>query len=185
MKKIAFLFFGITLLFAACKSDRDLETTLRYDGSNDNAPLLQPDTYEAAARFPASVTADYVGKQITQVSFYMATTPLQTKVKIYSGGTSDAPGDLVYEEDVTGNVTQNSFNALVLANPIDITGEDLWIAIGFRLNRGLQTIGCDAGPGVDDGDWLFQESDGLWTPFINRTNNAVDINWNIRAVVSE
>lgn len=183
MKKINILLFGLMLLLAACGGDeRTVDSSLRYDGDNSTAPILPPDTYETAARFPANFTNDYVGKNLTQISYYMAETPIQTSLKIYSGGTSSAPGQVVYEATLTGTITQNAFNAHVLSTPLEITGEDLWVSIRFRLNRGLQSIGCDAGPGDVNGDWMYQESTNEWTSF-NEFSSGESINWNIRGVV--
>lgn len=185
MKNITSLLFGLMLLFAACGDDeRTVESSLRYDGDNVTAPLLPPDTYETAARFPANVTNGYTGQKLTQVSYYVAETPLQTTLRIYSGGTSSTPGQIVYEATLTGTITQNAFNAHVLSTPLDITGEDLWLSIRFRLNRGVQSIGCDAGPGDVNGDWMYQESTGEWTSF-NAFSGGESINWNIRGVVGE
>ena len=185
MKKINILLFGLMLLLAACGGDeRSLETSLRYDGDNFNAPLLPPDTYETAARFPANITSDYIGQTLTQVSYFMVASPLQTTLKIYSGGTSSVPGQVVYEATLTGMITQNAFNAHVLSTPLEITGDDLWLSIRFRLNRGLQTIGCDQGPRDNNGDLMYQESTGTWTNF-NDFTDGESINWNIRGVVGE
>jgi len=185
MKKLNILLFGLVLLLAACGDDeRTVENVLRYDGDNFNAPLLSPGTYELAARFPANITRDFVGQNLTQVSYYVATNPLQTTLKIYSGGNSSAPGQVVYEATLTGTITQNSFNAHVLSEPLEITGEDLWLSIRFRINRGLQTIGCDEGPGDVNGDFMYQESTGEWTTF-NAFTGGESINWNIRGVVGE
>ena len=185
MKKINILILGLAILFATCGGDeRNVESSLRYDSDNVTAPILPPDTYETAARFPENVTRDYVGKNLTQISYYIAETPLQTTLKIYSGGTSNAPGQVVYEATLTGTITQNAFNAHVLSTPLEITGEDLWVSIRFRLNRGLQSIGCDAGPGDVNGDWMYQESTNEWTSF-NAFSGGESINWNIRGVVGE
>ena len=180
---VRFFIFGFLLVFISCGEDRIAEYSLRYDGDNSNAPLLAPDTYEAAARFPASIMNDYTGKKLTQVSYYMASSPLQTSLRIYEGGTANMPGQLVYDAELTGNITQNAFNAHVLSQPLDITGDDLWLSIRFRINRQLQTIGCDPGPAAANGDWLFQLSDNQWIPYNERT--PVDINWNIRGVVED
>ena len=183
MKKINILLFGLMLVFAACGDDeRTVDGSLRYDGDNVTAPILPPGTYETAARFPANFTNDYVGKNLTQISYYMAETPLQTTLKIYSGGSSSAPGQVVYEATLTGTITQNAFNAHVLSTPLEITGDDLWVSIRFRLNRGLQSIGCDAGPGDVNGDWMYEESTNEWTSF-NEFSGGESINWNIRGVV--
>jgi hypothetical protein len=184
MKKLTILLLAFGLFFIACKKDeRTLETELRHDTDNVNSPLLDPDLYEAAARFPASTTRDYVGQKLTQVSYHMTTLPLHTTLKIYRGGTSNAPGEVVYEAELTGSITPNTFNIHTLSTPLDITAEDLWISIRFRHNRRIQSIGCDIGPAVENGDWLYQESDNQWIPFNERT--PVDINWNIRGILSE
>ena len=119
---------------------------------------------------------------MTEVSYFIAGTPQQTTLIIYSGGTNE-PEQVVYEASLTGTITQNSFNNHVLAEPLAITGEPLWISIKIRQNRTLQTIGCDAGPTSTGGDWLFQESDGQWLTFGQR--NGESINWNIRGFVAE
>ncbi len=183
MKKISFLLFGLVLLFSACKKDRTEDAALRLDGANETSPLLPVDTYEAAARFSESVVSPFIGQNLTEVSYYMANTPQQTTLKIYSGGTATEPGQVVYESSLTGSITQNSFNSHVLSEPLAITGDPLWISIKMRQNRTLQTIGCDAGPGTDGGAWLYQESDGRWLTFEQRSTES--INWNIRGFVSE
>ncbi len=185
MKKINFLLVGLAILFAACGDDeRSVENTLRFDGDNLSAPLLPADTYEAAARFPANLTASFVGQNLTEVSYFISEIPLQTTLRIYSGGTENVPGQMVYEATLTGTITQNAFNAHVLTTPLEITGEDLWCSIRFRLNRGLQAIGCDAGPRDINGDRMFQESTNEWTSF-SQFSGGESINWNIRGVVGE
>lgn len=185
MKNILACFLLLSLLLStACKDDsRDLEVALRYDGDNFNAPLLEADLYEAAARFPASVTGNYTGRNLTEVEYYMAGTPQQTILRVYGPGTDDEPGTILYESALSGDISQNSFNTHVLDTPVAITGEELWISIRFRNNRTLQTIGCDPGPRVPNGDFLYQESDGRWLSFAQRTGES--INWNIRGVVTE
>jgi len=184
MKKISFLLFGLVILFTACKKDRAVEAAFRLDGDNETAPNLPQDTYEAAARFPASLTGTYVGQNLTEVSYYMVGTPQQTTLIVYSGG-EDAPGQVVYQASLTGTISENSFNSHVLSDPLPITGEPLWISIKIRQNRTLQSIGCDAGPNSAGGDWLYQESDGRWLTFGQRTGGNESINWNIRGFVSE
>lgn len=184
MKKISILLLGLIFLFGACgDDDRTVESSLRYDGDNFNAPQLNAGTFEAAARFPASITNSFVGQKLTQVSYYMAATPQQTILKIYEGGTSTTPGTVVYEASLTGTITQNAFNAHVLSEPLEITGEDLWLSISMRTNRPLQMIGCDPGPRDPNGDFLFRDLDNEWITFQDLSGES--INWNIRGVVSE
>lgn len=183
MKKISFLLFGLVILFSACKKDRSIEAALRLDGANERSPSLPANTYEAAVRFSENVISPFVGQNLTEVSYFMANTPQQTTLIIYSGGTATQPGQVVYEASLTGTITQNTFNNHVLSEPLAITGDPLWISIKMRQNRTLETIGCDAGPGVEGGAWLYQESDGRWLTFQQRSTES--INWNIRGFVSE
>ncbi|MEM1119349.1 MAG: hypothetical protein AAGJ18_02815 [Bacteroidota bacterium] len=184
MKKIGIFLVGLALFLVACGDDsRSIETSLRYDGDNFNAPLLEPGTFEAAARFPTNVTDNFMGQSLTQVSYYMASTPQQTTLKIYEGGSATVPGTLVYEASLTGTITQNAFNVHVLSEPLEITGEDLWLSISMRTNRPLQMIGCDPGPRDPNGDFLFRSIDNEWTTF--QALSGESINWNIRGVVSE
>jgi len=183
MKKISFLLLGLVILFSACKDDRSVDAALRLDGDNQTAPTLPVDTYEAAARFSERIVNPYIGQNLTEVSYYMVGTPQQTTLKIYSGGDAQ-PENVVYEASLTGTITENSFNSHVLSEPLPITGEPLWISIKIRQNRTLQTIGCDAGPNTAGGDWLYQESDGRWLTFQQRTSTE-SINWNIRGFVSQ
>ena len=69
--------FAAVCLFSACGDDDTVveptgDNVLSHDGPNDSGPILAADTYEAAAMFPASMTASFVGKQITEVSWFMA-----------------------------------------------------------------------------------------------------------------
>ena len=127
------------------------------------------------------MTQSFTGQTLTAVDFYLAGLPQQTTLRVYEGGTTETPGQIVYEASLTGSLSDNSFNTHVLDTPLAITGEDLWISIRFWQNRSLQTIGCDPGPTQVGGDWLFQESDNSWLTFGQR--EGASINWNIRGIV--
>ena len=47
----------------------------------------------------------------------------------------------------------------------------------------IQAMGCDAGPSISGGDWMWQESDGEWQTFRERSTD--NINWNIRASMTD
>ena len=154
---------------------------LHYDAANDSAPNLAAATYEAAARFPTSVIAAISNGKLVRVRFYVRSLPTSSKVKIYGAGTTTSPGAVLYSADVTADLSANSWNSHTLPSPIAIPNGDLWIAVEFT-NPGTQaTIGCDPGPAVSDGDWLYASTDGNWTPLSGRV--AISINWNIRGVV--
>jgi len=184
MKRLTYLLLAFTLFIVACGDDeRPSQFTLNHDGDNDNSPNLPEDIYEAAAQFSASEVAAFAGLPLMEVEVFMYESPLSTVLKIYGPGDGNSPGDLLYEGDLTGNINNNNWTRHVLSEPLILTGEELWISVRLRHARTLQTIGCDAGPSVRGGDWLYQESDQVWRPFEVRVGE--NINWNIRGIVQE
>ncbi len=184
MKRITYFLFAIAMIVGACRDDdRSSQFTLSHDSDNVTAPNLPEDIYEAAAQFSASQVATYAGLPLMEVEVYMYDSPLSTTLKIYGPGDGSSPGDLLYEGDLTGNINNNGWTRHVLSEPLILTGEELWLSVRLRHSRTLQTIGCDAGPSATGGDWLFQESDGVWRPFNVRVGES--INWNIRGIVQE
>ncbi len=185
------LVLGLLLLVGSgCSDDDDVtdpdgdtfSVELHYDAPNDSSPNLAGATYEAAARFTTVQTGGLVGGVLTEVRFYIDTLPTSCRVKIYGANTATAPGALLYTSpDVTAGLVADGWNTHVLTSGVTVPNGDLWISIEFT-HAGLQaTIGCDPGPAVPDGDWLFSSTDGNWTPFNDRF--AVSVNWNIRGIV--
>ena len=185
MKKITFLLLTIAVLFMACSEDDDsvAELLLSHDGANFNAPNLEEDIYEAAAQFTMAETAPFVGQKLSEVSYYMYEAPLSTILVIYAGD-GNQPGEILYQESLTGSNTPNDWNNHVLSTPIDLTGGGLWISLRLRHAKTQQSIGCDAGPTDGGGDWLFRDSDGEWNSFRQRAGGE-SINWNIRGIITE
>ena len=177
------------VLAAGCRSSTTIPNSppqrfaLRYDADNANAPNLPAATYEAAARFPAAQITALAGGVLVEVEFYIQFLPTSATLKVYDAGTSTSPGALLYSADVTASVTQTAWTTHVLATPVAIAGGDLWIAIEFTHAVSQRVIGCDPGPAVPDGDWLYSSADGMWTPFNQRF--PVSVNWNIRGIVEK
>jgi len=153
---------------------------LRYDGDNATAPNLPAATYEAAARFTTAQTGDVAGGELVEILFYIQSAPDNCQVKVYGPGAADSPGALLYVANVNAGILANDWNSHVLANPVAIPDGDLWITIEFAHATTLRVIGCDAGPVVPDGDWLFSSADAIWLPFNQRF--SASINWNIRGI---
>ena len=173
------------LLFAACNNDDDdlsLANTLHHDGVNQSSPVLPAGVYEAGARFTMSQSEEYIGRDLERVNFFMGELPTQCEIRIYAEGNNESPGSLLYSRDVTDELEALSWNVHQLSTPIEITGDDIWICVRLVHQTSLRSIGCDPGPAVQDGDWLFQDCDNDWRPFNQRTN--ISINWNIRGVVA-
>jgi hypothetical protein len=181
--------FLAVMLATACKSSTTATNIppqrreLHYDSANANSPNLPGATYQAAARFPAAQTAALAGGALIEVEFYISSLPTNATLKVYDEGTSASPGTLLYAAPVAASLTPPSWTTHVLTAPVVVSGGDLWIAIEFTHPLAQRVIGCDSGPAVPDGDWLYSSSDGMWIPFSQRF--AVSVNWNIRGIVEK
>ncbi|MCG8328320.1 MAG: hypothetical protein MI974_11575 [Chitinophagales bacterium] len=186
MKRIfPFLFLGVVLLFTACQDDDDgpqpqpTDDLLAYDGDNNTGPLLDAGNYEAAVLFPANIIQDYTGRKLNAVTFFIGELPANCEVRVYEGTTNDGrPSNLIFASDVTNGLVAPSWNRLFLDPPITLAEDDIWLSIALTHNQQQQSIGCDAGPNQANGDWLYDNSDGEWITYIQRTQESV--NWNIR-----
>jgi hypothetical protein len=161
--------------------DNTTMESLHYDAGQLSSPLLAGGTYEAAARFTAAQIGDWAGGEIVEVQFYVANRPQTCEVKIYGANSVVMPGGLLYSADVSSATTANAWNTHTLTTPVTLGASDIWISIKFTHSALQPTIGCDPGPAVTDGDWLFSSADDAWMPFNQRS--GISINWNIRGTV--
>jgi len=181
------LLLGLSLSLLSCSSSDSITPIppqlleLRHDADNANAPNLPAATYQAAARFTATQTAALTGGRLIEVDFYISTLPASATLRVYDAGSATAPGVSLYSADVTASLTPAAWTQHALSTPVPITGADLWIAIEFTHAASQRVIGCDPGPVVPDGDWLYSSMDGMWIPFNQRF--AASVNWNIRGIV--
>lgn len=155
---------------------------LYYGGNQADAPTLDAGNYEAAARFTPVKIGTLVGKTIKEIRYFILLKPDSIKVKLYGPLNETAPGNLLYSADVTGAAETSKWNTHTLTQAITLKNEDIWLSIEFKLSGSRKTIGCDPGPAIIDGDWLYNAMDSKWTPFNKRTGTS--INWTIRLNVS-
>ena len=155
--------------------------SLHYDAGQLSSPTLAAGAYEAAARFTSVQIGDWAGRTITEVQYYIANPPENCRVKIYGANDSNSPGTELYAAEVTSTTSANQWNVHKLTQGVKLTSTDIWISIAFSHSTARATIGCDPGPAVKDGDWLYATSDNAWQPLSNRT--PISINWNIRGIV--
>lgn len=166
-------------LTEAPEVDPPLEV-LNYDGPNQDAPELPSgQDLEGAVLFPASVASAFEGSEMIRVQYYIQEKPSAATLKIYSKSNNGLPGDLVYSAALSSELSANSWNEHFIASPIRIDRDDIWIAIRFNHVVDQRTLGCDQGPAINNGDWIFL--DGEWSPL--SAISSVNINWNIRVVI--
>ena len=146
----------------------------------NSAPFFEIGTHEAAVKFPRSIMNNFVGETLDRVEFYLVNVPNNTFVKIYDEGDSATPGAVLYEANISGTVQSDSWNSHTLTTPLEMTGNELWLSIEFTHNERRNTIGCDEGPAVTNGDWVMEADQVGWSSYRDFTSDAVSINWNIR-----
>lgn len=177
---------ALLMVFSATgghSEDTPQSALLNYGGENLSAPPLDEGRHEGAALFTAAQTKALTGGKLVEVQYYIKDLPAACEVRVYSAGSAAAPGALLYTADVTASTTGNSWNTHRLQTPVAITGDALWISIGFANGKNQRTLGCDPGPAVQNGDWLFSAADNSWKPLVERVP-TISINWNIRGGVS-
>jgi len=178
-----FLFVSIPFLIFNCNGDDESSSNgadLILDMGPNSAPIFEAGTHEAAARFPRSIIRNFEGRVLDRVEYFLVNVPNNTSIKIYDEGNGDVPGAVLYEANVTSEVLADSWNSHTLNDPITLTDRELWLAVEFTHNDSRNTIGCDVGPAVTNGDWVLENSQSTWRTFRDFTSDAVSINWNIR-----
>lgn len=176
----------LVLAVAACGDDEDqLGAELSYDGPNFTGPVLDAGVHTFAARFTSNEIANYVGQDLERVSFFLGLLPAKVELVVFGEGTDASPGAELYRIDLTQRVTPGQFNDHRLQNPITLSEQDYWLAVEVTHDERQQSVGCDAGPRDPNGDWLFSTPNSGWDSYLQRTNGAESVNWNIRGHVGE
>ena len=156
---------------------------MHYDGVNNDAPVLLTGAVETAVQFGKDAMDFYNGKKIDAVSVFLFEVPSSFTLVFYAKGSGNSPGAELYSQSYSDGLQANGWNTVPFTTPLDLPSDEIWI--GYRIADGgnVKTIGCDAGPGENGGDWIWEASAGEWTTFLDKTDGQVDINWNIRASV--
>ncbi|MEZ4688560.1 MAG: hypothetical protein R3B47_21595 [Bacteroidia bacterium] len=187
--KLIFILLAV-VLFSSCKPDDtpdpDGVFTLQHDQQQFLSPFLPSGTFEFAARFEPSELGDAAGGKLFETEIYIFELPTNMRIKIYTGSGMDQPADLVHQQDITLGRAPNAWNTITLSDSVDVpTDKDLWIAVRFTQSDNQQIIGCDQGPAVANGDWFWDSAVGNWQTYREATNNATNVNWNIRGKVAK
>ena len=175
------MLFAIFMVFSCSKEEINL---LNHDGENRTAPFLPAGTHILGIKFEANELVQFIGRRIEEIHFYMVNIPSNALVQIYGEGANNSPGPLILSIDIGSNMASDSWNAYIIDTPIEITGEVLWFCIAVTHDSNTNSLGCDAGPADVNGDWILAEGSSDWETFRNYTSEAVNINWNIRAILN-
>jgi len=131
----------------------------------------------AAARFPAESIQQYIGHTLARVLIYIGDAPQYSMLKIWTGGSINGPGSLIYEQWFVSK--NDSWNTVELITPVELDGSDIWIGYLCILNSGQYSAGADAGPANPNGDY-YSANGQTWTRL---SSASIDRNFNIRGVL--
>ena len=154
------------------------DAILHYDGDNFSAIGWNsaPVSPTVAAMFPTNLTLPNAGLWLTSVDLYINDAGSDYILKIWDMGTATQPGELLVTQAFAGQSL--SWNNIELADPVYITGADIWV--GYQFTQPATELfipGTDGGPHVPNGDFLLN---GISWGHLS-DNPELDYNWNIRA----
>lgn len=185
--KYSIILLAFLLSLLACKKDEvtSFIASLRLDSTNFSAPPLPTGSHILAVKFTGDELDNFIGNKLAEVEFYLVEIPSTVEVRVYLEGTSsESPGSLVYQKDITENVEADSWNRHLFETLVDIDGQDIWLCLRVANSGDVPSVGCDPGPAVQNGDWYYTNAAG-WETFEDNTSGDVSINWNIRGWVVE
>ena len=180
--KLAHLFFLLALLSLTACGDDDSGSgdpyILSYENGPDNAPALGPGTHVLLARFPSDYLQNNIGKKLNEIELYVDLGAVAYNALVLGPNSATAPGTELARIDFTNRVNDRKWYIIDLNDPIEITGEDIWIGVEVVHNQSAQTVGCDAGPRNPNGDWIWSSDSNVWQTF-NARSGGEQVNWNI------
>ncbi len=169
----------------ACKkapaADAQTTYTVRYDNGQAAAiGINNCDNPIYAQLYPGKMLAALDGMQLSSVDVYIGDACTSSKVIIYGANTQSAPGDVITTQEFTA--VSDSWNHIVLNNPVTIDGKDLWVCVqveGFTGDG--YHIGIDNGPATRGFGELINIGQSKWW---SMADLDLDYNLCIRANVS-
>lgn len=152
-------------------------------GSDQNVDTVGGDgvpVFDAAIRFIPSDLVGYDGYYLTRISFFIEDTDCEIFARVWTGGSQNYAGNLVYETPVA-DLTPSSWHTIELSQPIPIDPtQELWFGYRVINPNGVYPAGTDGGPAVSfRGDMLLYGSQ--WISMYDYF--GWDINWNIKGYV--
>jgi len=167
------------------QGERDV--VLRYDDGTYNTAIGNDadQVWRVSAMFPYEMVQPFIGMEISSVDVFINVLSLSHTIQIYGMGSilTPGPGALLYDQDFTPNA--ESWNNVVLDNPVPISGEDIWVGYMFDKPGGTFTAGVDFGPANPNGDWMSHGIALGWNHLYNPDGDPpLNYNWNIAATLT-
>ena len=149
-------------LFKTPESPQSNDFTLTYAGTY-NSNVGSDNVYVSFAQsFPGRMLAGIDGMMLSSIDVYIASPARKSFVVVWKGQTQNISGEELLRQQFTPKA--NSWNHIVLDNPVHISGEDMWIGVAFEGCKGINyLIGIDRGPAtIGFGDKISVEKSPYW-----------------------
>lgn len=154
-------------------------TWLSYDNDDgEEWGVLNGGTMEWAVMFPSTMLEQYVGMKITKVKLYLGVGG-SYNIDMFTGGTS--PSTNIF----SGICTLNNAGwwILTLHETVNITGQNLWVAVSTTHAAGEYPAGASDGINNPNARWINWGSHGWCDAYLSGWADR-DLTWNIRAFVT-
>ncbi|TVQ69190.1 MAG: M6 family metalloprotease domain-containing protein [Balneolaceae bacterium] len=172
---------GPTIGFHVTRDYAPPGTFIKYDGGCKFYGLGPKEPLEVAIRITSAELAGLYGQDLSSVMLYLfQTSGKDVTLKIWEGGTSDTPGQLVHTEYIGDRFTPGTWYVHELNKPVRLQqGNDYWV--GYLVNPAdMYAVGFDGGPGFR-GKSAWQNTEDGW---IDLNAVGLDNNLRIRAVIT-
>lgn len=162
-------------------SDTETQYVLKYDSDiYDCIGLGNSSTATFANMYPGEMLSNIAGMKVSSVDVYIGDVPASASIVVYGENSQTKCGDIVAEKSFIP--TKDSWNHVVLDQPVDIDGTDLWI--GVKMNQLSATgyyIGVDEGPAIVGFSDIVNIGGDIWW---SMSDLGLDYSYCIRANVT-
>lgn len=172
-------------VMSSCEDDDPIDASpneLRLDGPNLTGPILDAGTHRFGVRFSQTELQPFDGRELTGIRIFIGSSMRSLYMSANQGGDRVPGMELEAVQAATPIPGSPAFYDYEFVRPVIIdASQPLWLMAEVELERSQQSIGCDAGPAVPGGDWLW--SGDRWLDYRERTGGRESVNWNIRGIL--
>lgn len=146
-------------------------------------PLYASSNVPVAIKLTPEELGPFVGKFISKVEFIVKSgSGTGITVKIWEGTENNEPSDLVYSQDVSGEVSFDNFTLHQLTSPLQIKADkDYWVGYEINSTGYGNPFARDNGPMVPGkGGWIKYQ--GVWKQF-TEISSVYNYNLLISAII--